>query len=97
MVKRFMCIKVLHEDGEHATPTHVRVVTEIDYDALAARRTEAEQLLADANARGDMLQLRLAEAERKLKQYRDDMTYRMLGGDDAARDRATDSADEVQR
>ena len=41
MVKRFICIKVLHEDGEHATPTHVRVVAEIDYDALAARLADA--------------------------------------------------------
>ena len=43
MVKRFVCIKVLHEDGEHASPTHCRVVAEIDYDALAARLAKAER------------------------------------------------------
>lgn len=47
MVKRFMCIKVLHEDGEHASPTHVRVVTEIDYDALAARLAEVAAIAHD--------------------------------------------------
>ena len=47
MVKRFICIKVLHEDGEHATPTHVRVVAEIDYDALSARLAEAITMLSE--------------------------------------------------
>jgi len=42
-VKRFMCVRVLHEDGEHMTPTHVRVVAEIDYDALAAELAECKE------------------------------------------------------
>lgn len=46
-------------------------------------------------ARAESAEARLAEAERQLKQHRDDMAYRMLGGDDAARD--ADSADEVQK
>lgn len=43
MVTRFMCIKRLHEDGEHASPMHCESVAAIDYDALAAELEEAKK------------------------------------------------------
>lgn len=39
---RYMCIRVLLDDGETEKPTHFRVVDAADYDSLTARLTQAE-------------------------------------------------------
>jgi hypothetical protein len=38
VVKRHMCIRILHDDGEKETPCHFRVVDATDFDDVVAER-----------------------------------------------------------
>jgi hypothetical protein len=67
MVNRFMCIKVLLDDGETEKPAHVRVVAAIDYDDLEARLAEAEAAFEAEQTEKWKMAGELAEAEALLR------------------------------
>ena len=76
-VKRFVCVRVLDDDGETFYPTHVRVVTEIDYDALSAENAALKARLAEMEKALDgiapfvsKVTARLAEAEQEYQDAR---------------------------
>jgi hypothetical protein len=71
VVKRHMCIRILHDDGEKETPCHFRVVDATDFDDVVAQRDEARKELAMACARNIVFKNDVFEFKNERDRLRD--------------------------
>lgn len=74
-------IRVLGQEAYDNSPcqAHPLELVEVEIESLRSRLAEVERTLADANARGDMLQFKLAEAEALLREAQG-YPHPILGG-----------------